>query len=306
MSLTHTWLLRLYPHTWRERYGEEFEALLEECPLSFMSLLDILMGALDARVAPQDTTGRILSMLNRPRRSVITVFCAYIAFVVSGLGFQKMTEYSDFADAARAHSVIGFSYDAVVVGSAVALLAVLAGGLPIAVAALRFALTAHRADILLLLGVPVAAFAVLIGGGFALIQIASSQPPRPADTPPTALDVSVTIALVTLLILLAIASTAAVSLAVARSEIAARVFRFALVPAAVATLAMVVMYMGVVVWGLGLRSDAPALFNGNGGIVATSTALSWLSHVVVMGIATAVAVISLVRGASGRTTLQPA
>ncbi|HWE53680.1 MAG TPA: hypothetical protein VG273_28075 [Bryobacteraceae bacterium] len=38
-------LIRLYPATWRARYGEEFEALLEDSPAGFSSLFDLLKGA---------------------------------------------------------------------------------------------------------------------------------------------------------------------------------------------------------------------------------------------------------------------
>ncbi len=43
-------LLRLYPAAWRARYGEEFEALLEEQHASIWTVLDILLGALDAQL----------------------------------------------------------------------------------------------------------------------------------------------------------------------------------------------------------------------------------------------------------------
>lgn len=43
-------LLRCYPAHWRARYGEEFEALLEERPLGPFDVVDILLGALDAQL----------------------------------------------------------------------------------------------------------------------------------------------------------------------------------------------------------------------------------------------------------------
>jgi hypothetical protein len=46
-------LLRLYPHPWRERYGEEFEELLSERPPSVRHRLDIVRGALDAHLHPE-------------------------------------------------------------------------------------------------------------------------------------------------------------------------------------------------------------------------------------------------------------
>ena len=46
-------LLRLYPADWRERYGEEFLALLEARPPTLGDRFDIVRGALDARIHPQ-------------------------------------------------------------------------------------------------------------------------------------------------------------------------------------------------------------------------------------------------------------
>lgn len=46
-------LLRLYPRTWRERYGDEFLALISERPLSLADRVDIVRGAVDARLNPQ-------------------------------------------------------------------------------------------------------------------------------------------------------------------------------------------------------------------------------------------------------------
>jgi hypothetical protein len=52
-DVTRSWLLALYPKAWRQRYGEEFLALLEETPLSARAVADCLVGALDARLRPQ-------------------------------------------------------------------------------------------------------------------------------------------------------------------------------------------------------------------------------------------------------------
>jgi hypothetical protein len=40
------WLVRLYPRAWRERYEEEFVAMLEQGPVSIRDLFDV---ALDGR-----------------------------------------------------------------------------------------------------------------------------------------------------------------------------------------------------------------------------------------------------------------
>ena len=44
-------LLALYPAPWRRRYGEEFRAVLESRPLGPFDVADVLLGAVDARLA---------------------------------------------------------------------------------------------------------------------------------------------------------------------------------------------------------------------------------------------------------------
>jgi hypothetical protein len=45
-----SFLIRCYPARWRARYGDEFEALLEERPLGPFDVADVLLGALDAQL----------------------------------------------------------------------------------------------------------------------------------------------------------------------------------------------------------------------------------------------------------------
>jgi hypothetical protein len=45
-----SFLIRLYPATWRARYGDEFESVLDEQPLGPFDVADILLAALDAHL----------------------------------------------------------------------------------------------------------------------------------------------------------------------------------------------------------------------------------------------------------------
>src|SRR5262249_40513168 len=128
MSAMTSWLLRLYPAVWRERYGEEFAALLDECRPSPLLLLDVLRGAADAHLHAERLTGQLAPMTSRRRRAETAVFCAWIAVVIAGLGFAKMTEYDDFKRVGHAYPLIGIAYATIEGGSAVALAAVLIGG----------------------------------------------------------------------------------------------------------------------------------------------------------------------------------
>jgi hypothetical protein len=45
-------LLRLYPRTWRDRYGDEVAELLHNHQVTLWTALDIFLGALDAHAHP--------------------------------------------------------------------------------------------------------------------------------------------------------------------------------------------------------------------------------------------------------------
>lgn len=291
--VARSWLLRLYPYAWRARYGDEFDALLEDCPLTPFALFDVLLGALDAHIAPLDADGRILRMLNRPRRSAITVFCAYIAFVLAGLSFNQMIE-DDLNTLNSPHPDLAAAYYIVAGGAAVALLAVLIGGLPIAFSAIRGALQARRGDILLLFAVPPVALAIWLAWTWILLNV--------IWTPQSSITIHQTSGAVLFLSwaglfgLAALASTASVSIAVSRSELAPRQYRIALAPAVVAALAMVVVLGGLVAWGVLIRSDVPAYLNSATTPFRITVSTMWIGQIVVMAIAVLIAATALVRG----------
>jgi hypothetical protein len=300
------WLLRLYPPAWRARYGDEFTALLDLAPLSLWTVLDVLLGALDARLCIRSwRIAAMTTLTQRLRRSEIVIFCAYIAFVVAGSAFAKVTEYDDFHDATRHYPLIGGAFTTLVVAAWVALAAVVIGGAPLALAAARSALAARRWGTLALLAVPALALGALYGFVVLLGQVI--RPLIHAGNGPTPGNWHLGITLGVFYLLCARASTAAVARAIAQSEIAPGLYRFARIPAAAATLAMVVVTGSLLVWGLALRADVPSLFNGNDGLMATNTAANWLVHLVVMVVATAIALWAAARafttqeGAAGQT-----
>jgi hypothetical protein len=228
------WLLRLYPRVWRTRYQDEFTALLEQYPLSLFDILDIVLGALDARLHPQVSPAqdllkeRSLFMRSPFRRTAITVFCAYILFFVAGVAFENMTNDDYFTTAMQMHPEMNVAFDWIVAGFLLALLAIAVGGLPIAWAVFRRALAVSHKD-LWLFAVPFLCIMLLVGIGAAWLAIQNGN--LQLSFFPTG---AIYFAYLALLFLSAIASTAAVSWAVLRSEINAHLFRFARIPAMLA------------------------------------------------------------------------
>ena len=62
-----TFLLRLYPKSWRARYGDELAEILDAQPPSLGLFVDVLAGALDARLHPR----LIVSSTRGPERTAL-------------------------------------------------------------------------------------------------------------------------------------------------------------------------------------------------------------------------------------------
>ena len=73
------WILRLYPPTWRERYETEKVALLEQHEITFWTVVDLFIGALDARLDPHYRRPRQLLPMRRLHNSWRLIASACVA-----------------------------------------------------------------------------------------------------------------------------------------------------------------------------------------------------------------------------------
>lgn len=105
---------------------------------------------------------------------MLTIF--YVGMIMAGTAFQKMTGSDDVQEVARADPVVSLSlYTLVLLPALIALLAVLAGGLPVAVAVVRSAPVRKRAGSLLLLTVPLLANLAPFSGSWCCCQPSIAQ-----------------------------------------------------------------------------------------------------------------------------------
>ena len=58
------WFARLYPRWWRARYDHEFNALLEDAPITLLDVFGVVRSALEMRMKPT-TAPRILDLASR-------------------------------------------------------------------------------------------------------------------------------------------------------------------------------------------------------------------------------------------------
>jgi hypothetical protein len=229
--------------------------------------------------------------MQRYRSSLITIFCAYIAFVIGGLGLQKMTEYDDFTSVAHHQLVVGIPYGVVYYGSALLLVAVLVGGLPLALAVFRQALLQHRFLIAGLFAAPPIALVLFVGFVLLLARANGGSPPADAGS---------VHAVVIAFVIAAIVSTAAVAYAIWQTPVSGTLYRFAVWPALVATGFMVLLCGATLIAGVGLNALAPQVMPD----MFSYHVFTWWNVTILMGIASLIAVIGAVRLARVRTGLR--
>ena len=96
MNLTHDRaerrarrLVHLYPKAWRDRYGDEFTALLisefEEEPTSIRRTADVVVTGGMTRLVPSGLVGHGLEPTEQIRASVVSLGCALAAFLAFGI-----------------------------------------------------------------------------------------------------------------------------------------------------------------------------------------------------------------------------
>ena len=238
LAITRTTLL-LYPPAWRERYADEVLAVLEQHRVTLWTVFDVLLGAVDAHLRRDLLPGRLTSMAHRIRTSEIAIFVAFVLFCLAWLPLRFVRDpLPVWEDAVRVHPELYAALTALDVSGLVAFLALLAGGPPLLLSALLGALRARRWSVLLLLAVPLAALAALVGYALLAQPEWTQRQSAAVLAPLTPLAVVLQLGFVLLVMAAVLGSTAAISAAIGRSELSERVLRFALLPAGIAAVAM--------------------------------------------------------------------
>jgi len=305
-----SWLVRLYPRAWRERYEEEFEILLEECLHSPLDVLDIVLGAIDAHFEhPYETTWRLMNMINKLRTTILFVFAAYIAFIVAGFSLNGLMDDSQLVPLTRSTPALNISYMTVEAGAVIGLLAIVIGGGPLAWTIIRRAFTSQRKDLVLLF-VPLISFLALVVYFLMMVYLAFNT--TILDQPTSSTGHVLMWGLITIFLIGAIASTAAVWKLISRTDVeqdtfgllgkstTIKLYEFAYMPALVATVSMLVMFAATAIWGWLSYSLRPDLFSGNMGVMMTSTLGSFAFTMTLMALATVTACIGVMRARTSR------
>src|SRR5262249_45801110 len=79
------WILRCYPRRWRERYQEEMLALLEQHYITPKTVIDLFLGALDARLNSiyRSKGGFMFQHIHSNRSLSLIYLCAMAVFLLA-------------------------------------------------------------------------------------------------------------------------------------------------------------------------------------------------------------------------------
>lgn len=255
--------LRFYPAVWRARYQEEMLQVIEAFPVTPWTVADFLLGALDARLHPDLVPGRIITMIQRVRTSLITIFCAIVLFSLAWAGlYQVKDPLPSWEAATLRYPAIASAFEIEQGMGVIVFLALLIGGAPLLFTALCDAFR-HRMKVLALFLIPILAIAGI--GAFAIFALGASMTkvtPGDPNSPLAPLAVILQFVLLLLLTILSAGGTAAIALVVARTSVDARFLRFALLLAAIATAAMAAGLVAAVALTALSYQDAPQLAPG--------------------------------------------
>lgn len=282
--------LRFYPLAFRRRYGEELRVLLEESPPRRLAVPDLARGALVAHLRPTAAVAGYVDTAERLRASMSAQLACWGAFAAVGFGFYKTTEDAPFTAAGRAHPLLGVTHVLIQVMAVVASAAVVAGALPLILAALNRA--RREPSIRRLLSLPPLAVAVFLGLSAALVALAHSGPSRPSSAGGVAFIAWGLAGLACAGVCVVASRTALFAVAMPRGRLLAAFACGTLLSAMMGAIAL-----ATALYAIALLADASALSaSANGPLQLLSTGASLAVQLVLMLLAATLAATSTRRG----------
>ena len=286
-------LVRCYPAAWRDHYAAEMVAVLGARPLTWGDLCNLSFHLLYTHLHPdlaltgaESPIGRLALLMRTLRSSEIIIFGAFVAAIIAWLQFGGLVDggpYMPLTQSANAWPLVGASpangiSAALAVQSAavdLAFLAVLIGGVPLALVAWRRSPGVRR-----LFLVPLAAFvlavlpgpiALLLRGPVATINLTFTTP--------------ITDAYFVWFALLAGASVWALGHVISESDATVALLRFAYLPSAAVSMALVLLLGSTLAWGIAAHQEFPTLFDHSSPTLGYATVTTWAFDVLLMAAA---------------------
>jgi hypothetical protein len=282
--------LVLFPWAWRERYETEMRTLLTEQRIRPRTLCDLIRAAIDAHLHPN---GVVRPPFAQMRNTAGAAVCAWIAFVVCGSAFAKLTEDRPFTAAGGAHPLLGGTRFAITLLAALSLLAVLLGGALLIAEVVLEAWSERRRPLLWAACAPLGAIVVFAAATGVLAWLANGHYLQEHSTGAwIAFFVWLAIGLGAATIC-GLASRSALRLA----RLGPLALRAGVHGALILTVELALITAAVAVYCIALAANTPSLASAaNGPLGLISTTVSLLILIVLMTTITSLAAVTSARG----------
>ena len=231
------------------------------------------------------------------RGPIAATACAVMIFAAAIAGLGKMREGPGFGAITDGHATVAVSVDLIRATAVLAVLAVLAGALPLAWTVIRQAVTARRPDLIRPLAIGPAAAGGWLAAAWITARLTGGTHERSGP--------NITAALVFTLLGVGVAGIcawAAITV-IRRADLTPRLLRAEVIPMAVLSLCMTVATVADIGWGLAVRAADTALFHSDNGLIVTPLPPNWAGSAIVLGVAAAVTTAATVR--ASRQLLRP-
>lgn len=308
-------LLGWYPPAWRERYGDEFSALMEDAlgdrPPTPRFRLAIALAGLRERGHEAGMTGGAAPAAERMRAGSLLVLCAWAVFVVAGSSFAKMSESFQQAGAARAAPLSSGAYRAVVVVAIIGCAAVVSGIAVAMPAFVRFLKAGGWPSIRGHVGRALIATAVASAAMGALVALANTLTPAQRNGgllyhPALWYYLAGFVVTMLLLVLMLALWTVAAVATVRRLDLPHRALSAEALLATVVAATMAVMTAAAAVWWSAIGSSAPWFLQGTpAGSAGSPLTGQLLGTMALMLLASVVALYAVSRLARSWRQLRP-
>ncbi len=278
-------LVALYPGTWRTRYGAEFVAFLEDRPSAIGVVLNVIGWA-----AVEHVRRAWRPEIDDRQRSLTLMMCAYLVAVAAGVNFYWTIDDTGLATIMRGQWALRGSFEVVVAGFQLALVAVVVIAARVLIQMFGTAPERRRGVLArvaapVLIGIVALAW-MLAAAAWSHQQWGSAWVPTPWDVggdwtapsgwPPVGTRVVLGAVSFVLLLTGLILSGKYVAEAVVRTDLSGvppAWFRGASIVLAIAVL---IMSAGVVAWGWSAEQYASSAFHArNGGFFYSRNVSSW-------------------------------
>lgn len=277
------WLLRLYPRSWRDRYEEEMLAVLDDHKITAATVVDLVMGAIDANLHYDGMSEGGIHMVNRMRSGIVMFFCAFMLFGV-GWGLVQRNPINQLLAGPAFHPGFIVLDKSIFILGCLSFLAFVIGGLPVFYMTVKRACKNRQKNIPAPLGVAVTClllFALSIG-----ILANWHRLPYAKDHLSTFL-----IGYFILFLILLLIGTFSVTLMISRTEFQLSELKFVFIPEIVILFCMVISVILKAAYIIALIANAAQLTN-----LQYAGSLIYVMGIMLMALAAIFASMGLKRG----------